>query len=164
MFIVAAIILNSLISSPTIPLSLKPVPVHAVDVNTVNRELLLKLVNQARSKGVTCKGVYHPPVPPLTWNALLEKAAYGHSSEMLKKNYFSHIAKDGSTANQRIERAGYKWMAYGENIGYGYYSEAEVVAAWLTSPGHCANIMSNNFKEMGVGRAGDYWTLDFAAK
>ena len=164
MFITTAIFLNILFSNPVSVSPVKPVAEYSAFSNTVNKEVLLKLVNFARSKGVTCKGVHYPPVPALTWNALLEKAAYDHSSDMLKKNYFSHIAGDGSTANGRIERAGYKWMAYGENIGFGYYSEAEVIAAWLTSPGHCANIMSKDFKEMGVGRAGDYWTLDFGSK
>jgi len=33
----------------------------------------------------------------------------------------------------------------------------------LHSPGHCANIMNKNFREMGVARVGDYWTQDFGS-
>jgi uncharacterized protein YkwD len=161
MFLLAFIFIQSFFSTP-LPQQKLPVSAsHAYD--NVNKELLLQLVNEARRKGVQCGNTWHPPVPPVTWNNLLEKAARGHSSDMYTKNYFSHIENDGSTANTRIEKAGYLWMAYGENIGFGYISEKEVVDAWLKSPGHCANIMNKNYKEMGVGRSGDYWTQDFAA-
>lgn len=163
MLITATIIFHSLFS-PVSTEPVKPLVTASIPYEKVNKELLLQLVNVARSKGAKCGSKWYPPAPPLSWNPQLEKAAVGHSSDMYSKNYFSHIAGDGSTANTRIERTGYHWMTYGENIGYGYQSEKEVVAAWLTSPGHCANIMNKDFKEMGVGRAGDYWTQDFAAK
>jgi uncharacterized protein YkwD len=141
-----------------------PAAVAAAIPSTVNKELLLKLVNEARTKGVQCGDVWHPPVAPVGWNVQLEAAAYYHSADMKKNDYFSHIESDGSTGNIRIEKQGYIWMAYGENIGFGYTSEKEVVDGWLKSPGHCKNIMSRNFKEMGVARAGDYWTQDFASR
>jgi uncharacterized protein YkwD len=39
-----------------------------------------------------------------------------------------------------------------------------VVDNWLKSPGHCKNIMNKAFKEVGVGRVGDYWTQNFGAR
>jgi uncharacterized protein YkwD len=36
--------------------------------------------------------------------------------------------------------------------------------AWLGSEGHCKNIMNGGFKDMGVGRDGDYWTQEFGSK
>ena len=52
----------------------------------------------------------------------------------------------------------------GENIAYGPKSAEEVVQGWLSSPGHCENIMDPRFAEMGIayapGRAsrrGLYW-------
>ena len=130
----------------------------------VNKELILKLVNDARRKGVQCGDVWHPPVPPLTWNIQLEAAATLHSADMYRKKYFSHIEDDGSTANTRIEKVGYIWMTYGENIAFGYATEEAVVEGWLKSPGHCKNIMNKAFKEVGIGRVGDYWTQDFGSK
>ena len=138
--------------------------VHFAVPSVLNKTLLLKLVNEARRTGVQCENVWHPPAPPLTWNVQLEAAALLHSADMYQKKYFSHIEGDGSTANTRIEKAGYNWMAYGENIGMGYTTEKDVIEAWLKSPGHCKNIMSPNYKEMGVGRVGDYWTQDFASR
>jgi uncharacterized protein YkwD len=130
----------------------------------VNKELILKLVNEARRKGVQCGDVWHPPVPPLTWNIQLEAAATLHSADMYQKKYFSHIDGKGNTANARIEKAGYIWLTYGENIAFGYPTEADVVDNWLKSPGHCKNIMNKAFKEVGVGRVGDYWTQNFGAR
>lgn len=132
--------------------------------STVNKTVLLNLVNAARKKGCQCGDKYYPPAPALTWNTLLEKAALDHSNDMHQKKYFSHTSKNGSTAGVRIEAAGYRWQTYGENIAMGYGSEKAVFDGWLSSPGHCKNIMNNRYKEMGVAKVGDYWTQDFGAR
>lgn len=130
----------------------------------VNKTLLLQMVNEVRKSGCRCGNAWYGAVAPLIWNSQLEKAALLHSNDMYANNYFSHEAKDGSKAGDRIDRLGYRWRTYGENIAFGYRSEREVVKSWLLSPGHCKNIMSPSFKEMGVSRAGDYWTQVFATK
>jgi uncharacterized protein YkwD len=61
---------------------------------------------------------------------------------MYNNDYFSHIAPNGTPGGVRIEAAGYKWTAYGENIGMGYTSEKQVVDGWIKSPEHCKNIMN----------------------
>jgi len=130
----------------------------------VNKTLLLQLVNEARKKGCQCGDTYYYPAPPLTWSNQLEQAALTHSADMFNNHYFSHTAPDGSRAGDRIEKAGYHWTMYGENIGMGYKNEKEVVDGWLKSPGHCKNIMNKGYKEMGVARVGNYWTQTFGAK
>jgi uncharacterized protein YkwD len=59
----------------------------------------------------------------------------------------------------RVRRAGYDWMAVGENIAEGAANAEAVVQGWLRSPGHCVNIMSPQYREMGLA----YFT-DFAHK
>lgn len=140
-----------------------PLPVK-VEPTLVNKPLLLQLVNEVRKRGCQCGDIWYPATAPLAWNVLLEKAALVHSNDMYVNNYFSHAAKDGAKAGERIDRIGYKWRTYGENIAFGYRTEREVVKGWILSPGHCKNIMSPSFKEMGVSRAGDYWTQVFASK
>lgn len=130
----------------------------------LNKTVLLQLVNDARKKGCNCGSKYYAPVTALSWNDQLEKAAYGHSNDMSRNRYFSHTGSDGSGSAERIERTGYRWRYYGENIAQGYPNEKAVVTGWLSSPGHCANIMNKNFKEMGAAKVGDYWTQDFASK
>jgi uncharacterized protein YkwD len=131
---------------------------------TVNKTMLLQLVNDARKKGCNCGETYYAPVAPLTWNDQLEKAAYNHSNDMFKKNYFSHTGSDGSSSGERINRVGYNWKFYGENIANGYTNEKEVIAGWLSSPGHCRNIMNKNYTEMGIAKVGAYWTQDFGSR
>jgi len=128
---------------------------------SLNKTVMLQLVNDARKKGCNCGKTYYAPVLALTWNNQLEKAAYNHTNDMFRNKYFSHTGSDGSASSERITSAGYNFRYYGENIAQGYSTEKDVVAGWLSSPGHCANIMNKNFKEMGAANVGDYWTQDF---
>ncbi|WP_249219444.1 CAP domain-containing protein [Chitinophaga sp. HK235] len=132
--------------------------------NNIDRATLLNLVNDVRSKGCNCGGVQMPPVGPLVWNDQLEKAAYNFSVDMNTKNYFSHTGADGSTPGTRITATGYQWNTYGENIANGYMNEQAVIQGWINSPGHCKNIMTADFKDIGIGRSGNYWTMDLARK
>src|SRR5215207_7609239 len=122
----------------------------------INKTLILQLVNDARKKGCNCGDKYFSPATALTWNDQLEKAALLHSNDMYQNNYFSHKDKRGNSAGIRINEAGYKWKVYGENIAQGYSNEKAVVEGWLKSPGHCGNIMSKLFTEMGAAKAGSY--------
>ena len=131
---------------------------------TVNRNQMLQLVNDIRKKGCQCGDTYFYPAPPVVWNSLLEEAAYKHSTNMYKNKFFSHAAPDGSRGGTRLERVGYAWKLFGENIGEGYKTEKEMLDGWLASPGHCENIMKKEFKEMGVARAGNLWTQEFGSR
>ena len=132
--------------------------------DSIDKEVLLRLVNDVRKKGCKCGGVNMPAVPPLTWNDQLAKAAAAHSRDMNAKNYFAHKNAEGAEAGDRIRAAGYTWMAYGENIAYNNGDEQSVMEGWLGSPSHCKTIMNGIYKEMGVGRSGAYWTQDFGTK
>ena len=68
----------------------------------------------------------------------------------------------------RFKAVGYDYAASGENVAAGYPSAAAVVAGWMTSPGHRANITSTNYAEMGAGVATGkngrrYWAEVFGA-
>lgn len=131
--------------------------------NNIDKNLLLQLVNDVRSKGCKCGNTTMPPVASVSWNILLELAAAKHSKDMLDRKYFSHNSPNGVNPQQRIQSAGYNYSWSGENIASGFTKEAEVVNGWLKSEGHCKNIMNANFKEMGMGRANALWTQVFAA-
>ncbi|MBZ9712624.1 CAP domain-containing protein [Deinococcus multiflagellatus] len=130
---------------------------------------VLDLTNAARATGATCGTAAYPAVPALTLNAQLTQAAQGHASDMAAQNYFSHTGKDGRTFAQRITAAGYAWRAAAENIAAGQSTPEQVVAGWLKSEGHCKNMMSPAYKELGVGYAqggsyGHYWVQDFGSR
>ena len=69
---------------------------------------------------------------------------------MAAQNYFDHTSLDGRTFTQRIDATGYAWSTAGENIAAGYPSIDAVMDGWIQSPGHCANLMNQDFTEIGV--------------
>ena len=126
------------------------------------------LVNEARARPRNCGGESFAAASPLRWNDRLARAALAHSEDMAAKNYFSHVAPDGTDMTNRVAVQGYRFSALGENIAAGQRTAAEVVQGWLESPGHCANIMNGAFREIGVGRAEGgsykiYWTQNFGS-
>jgi uncharacterized protein YkwD len=131
---------------------------------------VVRLVNQERASW---------GIPPLKRNGALDAAAYGHSQDMGVNDFFSHTGSNGSSLSERLQAAGYTnryWS--GENIAAGHDSPAAVMAAWMKSDGHRANILRLEFREIGVGYyydAGDtypgpswgyehYWTQDFGSR
>ena len=129
---------------------------------------VLALVNQARSRPQRCGDKAFAPAPPLRLNPTLSGIASAHAGDMARHGYFSHTGRDGSTVDGRATRAGYAWEAIGENIAAGQLSADAAMRGWMNSPGHCANIMSPAFSEMGAAfvvnrqsSQGIYWTQVF---
>lgn len=122
---------------------------------------LLQLVNQLRKKGCRCGRKKMKPAPPLKMNNLLNQAAQNHANDMASKKFFDHRGSNGSSISDRISKTGYDWQAVGENIFWGRVGIREVFAGWKSSPGHCKNMMSKDFREMGFAKVGDYWVQDF---
>jgi uncharacterized protein YkwD len=96
---------------------------------------------------------------PLALQGQLSDASLGFSALMVREQFFSHVAPDGTDMVDRLSRAGYirdnlsGWNV-GENIGWGtgsYATPAEMVKAWMDSPGHRENILNKEFREIGIG-------------
>ncbi|MED7922776.1 CAP domain-containing protein [Nonomuraea sp. LP-02] len=130
-------------------------------VGTAEENEVVRLVNDERAKA---------GCGPLTHNAQLRAAAFGHSDDMAKQNYFSHTSKDGRSFTDRIRAAGFTGgSAWAENIAFGQSSPASVMQSWMNSAGHKANILNCRYNLIGVGAAKNaqgriYWTQDFAAR
>lgn len=140
----------------------------AKDAAQVGKDVL-SLVNAARGKARKCGRKQFAAVPPLRLSAVLNRAALIHSQDMASKSFLEHRGSDGSIVGDRTARVGYKWSTVGENIADGAETAEAVVQLWLKSPGHCANIMTPGFTEMGIAfavdrnsDAGIYWTQVFA--
>jgi len=130
---------------------------------------MLQLINTARAEARHCGSDRYEAADPLTWDCKLQQAARNHSEDMATTNFFSHTGSDGLKASDRIEAQGYAWKSWAENIAAGYGSLPAALAAWLDSPGHCANLMSAKFTQVGMDSATDnrsdygiYWTQVFA--
>jgi uncharacterized protein YkwD len=121
------------------------------------RAAVLCLVNQQRTSR---------HLPPLRANARLDRSAQGWSRHMVAARVFMH-----GNPGARINAAGYRWQAYGENIATGYATPHAVVSGWMHSTGHCHNILDPRFRDLGIGvvarpvrpfgSAGATWTEDF---
>lgn len=114
-------------------------------------------------------------------NAHLETAAQGHSADMAAGDYFEHDGRHGDTPLSRMRASGYIFSsrvgyAVGENIAWATLwmaSPKAIVASWMASPGHRANILDATFSETGIGvsphplaslahgQAGAIYTQDF---
>ncbi|MFC8764604.1 MULTISPECIES: CAP domain-containing protein [Streptomyces] len=119
---------------------------------------VIALVNSERAKA---------GCGPLSANATLTRAAQGHSDDMAARNFFDHTDPDGDGPGERVTAAGYPWSTYGENIAKGQSTPEQVMESWMNSPGHRANILNCDFKEIGVGihdDGGPYWTQVFGAR
>ncbi len=132
---------------------------------------VLEETNKRRALGADCrtKGKF-PAAKPLVMHPLLQAAARKHSKDMALKNFFAHNNLAGLTPFDRMKAEGYKGTTMGENIAAGNATAAQTVTQWMNSDGHCANIMSAKYTQLGVGyfysatsKYKHYWTQNFGA-
>ncbi len=107
---------------------------------SVSPEELLVITNQKRQEN---------GLAPLTMNAELTQAAARKADDMFVKNYWAHIAPDGTTPWYFIKSSGYEYVYAGENLARGYTTSQDVVNAWMASPSHRENMLSPNYKDIG---------------
>ena len=94
---------------------------------------------------------------PLRYNARLAAAADFHSKDMAQKGYFEHDSASGTAFWRRIERfypsRGFRSWTVGENLLWGSntYSASFAIREWMNSPPHRENILSRDWREVGIG-------------
>ncbi len=108
--------------------------------SNISQEALLSLTNQDRQAA---------GVPPLSLNSELSQAAAGKAADMFAKDYWAHIAPDGTTPWDFIKGAGYNYIYAGENLARGYTTPDAVVNAWMASPSHRENMLSPKYNDVG---------------
>lgn len=108
---------------------------------------------------------------PLQPDLILTTAADWHSNDMASKNYFSHTDSLNRSPGQRAGAFGYQYLM-SENIGAGLLlvEPQELLNAFISSPGHNANMLRPEWNAIGIGAAynpsstwGLYWTVDFGS-
>jgi uncharacterized protein YkwD len=132
---------------------------------------VIALTNAARDEGACCGGEgCFDPAPPLELDPALRKSARAHALDMSERGYFAHDSPDGLSPFDRMREAGFMGCRMGENIAAGQPTASAVVRSWLSSPGHCANMLSPSFDRIGVGHhpatAGNtspIWVQNFGA-
>jgi len=102
---------------------------------------VIRLTNEKRAQA---------GLPALTENGILSQAAQAKAADMLNKDYWSHIAPDGTQPWTFFTNSGYKYRYAGENLARDFSSPSSAVEAWMASPSHKENIMSPKYKEIGI--------------
>lgn len=107
---------------------------------------------------------------PLVANTSLAGASQTYSGVLATDQCWAHTCGPEPEFAKRAASSGYTgWTRLGENIAAGQRTPEEVVAAWMNSPGHRANILNADFNEIGVGvvragKMGTYWTQMFGTR
>jgi uncharacterized protein YkwD len=139
------------VNAPLAPHSFQPVPVRGIKHLKRVEDLVFAMTNQLRRAR---------QVPPLVRDTELRKLARAFSNDMLVRGFFDHTTPDGVIFSKRIRsHYPYRVRIVGENIweSYGYEHHSPqtlaklIIADWMSSPGHRANLLDPDFTNMGVG-------------
>jgi uncharacterized protein YkwD len=132
-----------------------PAPAVPAPADTSAEGRVLALMNQQRASA-GCGA--------LVADAGLAGLARAHSADMRDRKFFDHTNPDGLSPFDRGAAAGVPVRA--ENIAFGQPDAAAVMADWMNSSGHRANILDCRYTKLGVGVAygsgGPWWTQTFA--
>ncbi|MBI4057779.1 hypothetical protein HY405_00435 [Candidatus Microgenomates bacterium] len=137
LLIITAVIL--LFSTFQIPLRFSNVLGYTAASLPVDR--IVELTNQKRAQN---------GLSSLKFNSTLATAASAKGSHMLTRDYWAHIAPDGTTPWVFFNQVGYRYLYAGENLARDFDSPEGVVDAWMASPTHRDNILSGKYDDIGI--------------
>lgn len=114
-------------------------------------------------------------LPPLKLVRALSDAARYHANDMAQDGYFEHDTHD--RVGRQLEWVCSVWSRIGsyypspgaENIAAGYATPQSMMSGWMDSGGHRDNILSMDYREVGVGYAqggswSHYWVMNFGQR
>ncbi len=87
---------------------------------------------------------------PLEMNNTLSQAALAKGTDMVNRDYWAHVAPDGTQPWKFFIDFNYRYRFAGENLARDFSDASSVVEAWMASPTHRENILSPKYKEIGV--------------
>ena len=97
----------------------------------------------------------------LTVHSRLALAAERHATDMDRREYFAHTSPSGSTPESRARASDYlpgegRWKV-GEDLAWGRGPDStpsEIVADWMASRTHRAQILTSRYRNFGAGTEG----------
>lgn len=116
-------------------------PKSQVNADINDQDLLALHNDERRNAGL----------PPLKYNAALASSAQEKATAMLESNCWSHYCPDGKSPWDFFTNVGYDYLYAGENLGEGFYDNADVMNAWMNSPTHRENVLRAEYEEAGFG-------------
>jgi len=107
----------------------------------ISPEEVVQLVNEKRASN---------GLPALSMNQTLVSAALAKGTDMINRDYWAHVAPDGTQPWVFFTNANYSYRFAGENLARDFSNPVSAVDAWMASPTHKDNILSDKYKETGV--------------
>jgi uncharacterized protein YkwD len=153
------------IAHPTLTSDLKRILSFDRDtlIESIKREISNsgKLISEATQRGadLSSDGIFSFTneerhllgLTPFFSSVSLNQVANRRLNDMFEEGYFEHVSPSGKSAVSEAEVVGYEYISIGENIALGNFAGDEaLVEAWMNSPGHRANIVSEKFTILGV--------------
>lgn len=109
--------------------------------SNISTSEVVSLTNQKRSE---------VGVGQLVYSSVLSEAARLKGENMLANNYWSHVGPDGTEPWDFFANVGYSYRYAGENLARDFSNPVSAVNAWMASPSHRENMLSDKYKEIGV--------------
>lgn len=111
------------------------------EFSTITTKRIIELTNQARAeKGISV----------LRENDLLNQAAALKARDMLAHNYFAHYSPQKVAPWHWFKEVSYNYTYAGENLAMNFSEAEDAMTAWLASPTHRDNLLSQNYEDIGV--------------
>lgn len=86
----------------------------------------------------------------LELNSTLSDAARAKGEDMLAKDYWAHIAPDGTEPWKFFLDSGYVYRYAGENLARDFMNPSSAIDAWMSSSSHKENMLSPKYREIGI--------------
>lgn len=123
--------------------------------------LFLVLPNAAVSAGIHADAIVahtnavrvHTGRSALRFDPALAAAAQRRAEELAATGHFDHTRPDGAPFSTIVTESGYPFARVGENLAIDFLNEQPLVAGWMTSESHRANLLNASHTHMGVGVA-----------
>lgn len=123
---------------------------YAVNIDSSD---LLRITNEKRSAS---------GLAALTSSEKLNEAASLKAQNMFAEQYWAHTSPAGKDPWSFLGQVDYAYLYAGENLARDFADSGSVVEAWLNSPSHRENLLSDRYQEVGFavvnGKYGDYET------
>lgn len=103
-------------------------------------------------------------LPSFGYSSIMAQMAQDHANWMAENDTLSHD-EDSVSFSDRIKHSNYRFSMAGENIAQGQKTARAVLDAWMGSHGHRANILNQDYWQIGCGavsgRGGVFWCVLF---
>lgn len=109
--------------------------------DAITAESVLALMNHYRAGN---------QLPPLLTEKRMMDAAEDRMRDMEDLGYWAHLSPEGRSPFFWLKLRSYRFTRAGENLARGFETTEMLVSTWMDSPGHRANILCDEFNNVGI--------------